>query len=126
MGWAQLKKAYNEFNDRVVREILGPVGVRLAPLALGKQFFTDLDRDLKAEMVERIAVAHSMHKVIERYIAISADIFRSNRDAMQRMPPSEFEKLLHPVFQEDEWILILLGGVLGAVVGIAQVHFLST
>ena len=33
---------------------------------------------------------------------------------MQKMPPDEFENLLHPVFQEDEWILILLGGVLGA------------
>ena len=36
------------------------------------------------------------------------------------MRSDEFEQLLHPVFLEDEWILISLGGVLGLVVGFVQ------
>jgi len=59
------------------------------------------------------------------FIVAASDIYRTNARMMQGMPPEKFEDLLHPVFKEDEWILILLGGVLGAVVGMAQVHFLS-
>ena len=37
------------------------------------------------------------------------------------MPPKDFERLLHPIFEEDEWLLILVGGLLGVVVGAIQV-----
>ena len=43
--------------------------------------------------------------------------------AMRRMPAAEFEAVLHPVFQEDEWILCGLGAILGGLVGAAQVPF---
>ena len=36
------------------------------------------------------------------------------------MSPTDFEDLLHPVFQEDEIVLIAVGGVLGAIAGLAQ------
>ena len=42
------------------------------------------------------------------------------RDAMKALPPDEFEGVLHPVFEEDEIKLIVIGGLLGAVVGFAQ------
>ena len=32
----------------------------------------------------------------------------------------EFEKVLHPIFEEDEMTLIIAGGVLGAVAGYIQ------
>jgi uncharacterized membrane protein YheB (UPF0754 family) len=44
---------------------------------------------------------------------------------MIAMSSTDFEQLLHPVFQEDEWKLILLGGVLGVIVGGVQAY-LST
>eukprot|EP00793_Prasinoderma_coloniale_P002574 PRCOL_00002056-RA len=42
---------------------------------------------------------------------------------LMALPPKAFEELLHPVFQEDEIILIVVGGVLGALVGLAQMRF---
>ena len=39
---------------------------------------------------------------------------------MQRLPSSEFERVLHPAFEEDEWKLIAIGGLLGLVVGVFQ------
>ena len=39
---------------------------------------------------------------------------------MARLSSAEFERVLHPVFEEDEWTLILVGGALGAVAGAAQ------
>ena len=40
--------------------------------------------------------------------------------AMQGLSPLEFEGVLHPVFEEDELKLILVGGTLGAAVGVFQ------
>jgi uncharacterized membrane protein YheB (UPF0754 family) len=42
------------------------------------------------------------------------------RERMQAMTPAEFQDLLRPAFEEDEWILILMGGLLGLVAGGAQ------
>ena len=39
---------------------------------------------------------------------------------MKDLPGADFETLLRSAFQEDEWILIILGAVLGALVGLGQ------
>ena len=41
-------------------------------------------------------------QVSSQYISQVTDIENRNRECLQRMPPNEFENLLHPVFQE--WI----------------------
>ncbi len=35
-------------------------------------------------------------------------------------PPAEFQDLVRPIFHEDEWILVAIGGALGALVGWGQ------
>jgi len=42
------------------------------------------------------------------------------RDKMRLMSNAEFQGLLRPAFQEDEWILIILGAVLGLIAGYLQ------
>ncbi len=42
------------------------------------------------------------------------------RERMETLPPEEFIDLLRPAFQEDEWMLIMLGAVLGFVAGWLQ------
>lgn len=39
---------------------------------------------------------------------------------MMALPPEQFERVLHPVFEQDEIKLIVVGGVLGALVGVFQ------
>lgn len=123
--WSLLKEAYAAHNARVMRQTLGFSANWLAPMALGKQHFEILEEDLKVALVRGLYEADKIHSIAGRYIGKVTDIERKNCLALQQMPPNEFENLLHPVFQEDEWILILLGGILGAIVGIAQVHFLK-
>jgi len=41
-------------------------------------------------------------------------------ERMRDLPPEEFIDLLRPAFQEDEWMLIMLGAVLGFVAGWLQ------
>lgn len=54
----------------------------------------------------------------------SAIIERLMRDRMQALSVEDFQDLLRPAFQEDEWILILVGGFLGALAGTAQLLFM--
>lgn len=45
-------------------------------------------------------------------------IFAMFRDRIRMLTPREFQNLLRPAFQEDEWILIVLGGVTGFAAGL--------
>jgi hypothetical protein len=40
---------------------------------------------------------------------------------MAALPPAKFERVLHPVFEQDEATLIAVGMTLGGLVGLAQV-----
>lgn len=40
---------------------------------------------------------------------------------LKELPPLDFEGVLHPVFEEDEVKLIIVGGVLGFAAGMLQV-----
>ncbi len=57
---------------------------------------------IEAALKERLSVA----KTIERQLTI--------------MPKREFESVLRGVFEEDEWILVSLGGFLGGAIGMLQ------
>ncbi|PTQ88185.1 hypothetical protein [Agitococcus lubricus] len=41
-------------------------------------------------------------------------------ERMKKLTPMEFQNLLRPAFREDEWILVVLGGVTGALAGWIQ------
>ncbi|MES1927067.1 DUF445 family protein [Salinisphaera sp. T31B1] len=41
-------------------------------------------------------------------------------ERMRQLPPREFEGMLRPAFEEDEWILITVGAALGLAVGVFQ------
>ena len=42
------------------------------------------------------------------------------RERLRVLPPEDFVGLLRPIFQEDEWKLILVGAVLGLLAGLFQ------
>ena len=44
-------------------------------------------------------------------------IYQMFRERILELTPREFQNLLRPAFQEDEWILIVLGGVTGFIAG---------
>ena len=62
----------------------------------------------------------------EGYFEEAMDLERTLHVKMSALPPDEFEALLRPVFSEDEWKLIVLGGFLGVVIGVAQVYILGS
>lgn len=58
----------------------------------------------------------------EAYVGTAMRLEETVRERMGRLPPEQFELLLHSVFRDDEWKLVLLGGVLGAALGAAQAY----
>ena len=57
---------------------------------------------------------------LHKYMTSKLDIESTLAERLKLLSPTEFEDLLHPVFQEDEIILIGAGGVLGALAGLGQ------
>jgi uncharacterized membrane protein YheB (UPF0754 family) len=45
-------------------------------------------------------------------------------ERLASQPPREFQELVRPIFHEDEWILVAIGGALGALVGWGQLVLL--
>ena len=67
----------------------------------------------------RSSLSNSQHALHE-YIDHRLDLQRLLIERMKRLSPAEFEQVLHPIFQEDEVILIAAGGVLGFLAGALQ------
>ncbi|KAF0805366.1 hypothetical protein A6D6_02321 [Alcanivorax xiamenensis] len=91
-----------------------------AQLTVGPGGYADLKRavedkavDLAVEPFEDDNFNRERSSIIERLMC----------DRMQALSSEEFQDLLRPAFQEDEWILILVGGFLGAMAGLAQLIF---
>jgi uncharacterized membrane protein YheB (UPF0754 family) len=59
---------------------------------------------------------HPLHDYINSACRIEAILVHS----MERLTPKEFERVIHPVFEEDETTLIVAGGALGALAGYLQ------
>lgn len=74
---------------------------------------------LKADLIDR-SIELTMGPVSNPALNKSrADkIFTMFRDRIRALSPKEFQNLLRPAFQEDEWILIVLGGVTGFFAGL--------
>ena len=54
------------------------------------------------------------------YTQDAMDMENTIRQKMTELPPADFERVLHPAFEEDEIQLILLGSFLGALAGALQ------
>ena len=75
-------------------------------------------KDRIADLV--IEMLPAQVELIHGYTDEALDLEREMREKMQALPPREFEGVLHPVFEEDEIKLILVGAALGCAVGCLQ------
>ena len=60
--------------------------------------------------------AEQLHKYTNEQLGLRALLI----ERMGKLSPAEFEQVLHPIFKQDEIILIAAGGVLGFLAGGAQ------
>jgi len=84
---------------------------------VGAETFQRMKQDTSEMLMARLADV-IMHA--ESYVQTSLDIENVVGTKMQAMTPLEFEGLLRPVFKQEEWILIIVGAILGFLVGEGQ------
>ncbi len=58
--------------------------------------------------------------VLHPYIDKTLDLEKILRTRMNLMTSAQFERVLHPIFEEDEFTLIVAGAVLGFAAGLIQ------
>jgi len=93
----------------------------LVVAGVGAEKFTKMKEEIaKRTMDELPGVIHYSYD----YTTLALDMEKTICKAMKGLSSAEFEGVLHPVFQEDEAKLILIGGVLGMGVGFVQLFFL--
>ena len=69
------------------------------------------------EGIAKIAADPVEYSEIHSYVNERLDVRNTLARRLKTLSPTEFEDLLHPVFQEDEITLIATGGVLGLAAG---------
>tara|TARA_R100001132_G_C3247948_1_gene76197 strand:- start:61 stop:933 length:873 start_codon:yes stop_codon:yes gene_type:complete len=91
----------------------------LVVLSVGSEKYMEMKRVVAAKIVERLpeAMGH-----VEDYAFEALDIENTLKTKMAQLTVDEYEGLLRPAFQQDEWLLIAVGAVLGFLVGEMQVH----
>ena len=98
--------------------------------SLGKNKFNDAKNEvinslLQLDKLSCFNEIQVIQKEIEKYTEEAMDIERTLRYKMAHLSPEKFEGVLHPVFQEDEIKLIVIGAILGLIVGLLQVYVIK-
>ncbi len=84
----------------------------------------------KYERIKHLAAEMLVHALPSSITAMfdyadrSLQIEQTLSAKLKSLSKIEFEDVLHPIFQEDEMILIMVGAVLGAVAGFIQMAFI--
>lgn len=101
--------------DKVVdQSLLVKVGLQVG---MGPKGFQQFKHDLVDKSIEATMIPIQDPKMNE---SRGAKIVHLLQERIEALTPIEFQKLLRPAFEEDEWQLIVLGGLTGALAGYIQ------
>jgi uncharacterized membrane protein YheB (UPF0754 family) len=89
----------------------------LVVFAVGSRRYQDMKLSISRNIMARLP---ETMRYIEHYATDAMDIRNVLVEKMKELEPEEFEGLLRPAFQQDEWILIATGAILGFCIGEAQ------
>lgn len=90
--------------------------------AVGSSKYQEMKRVVAEEIMKRLP---ETLKHIESYASDAMDLETTLANKMTELTVEEFEALLHPAFEQDEWILIAVGATLGFLVGEMQVFIME-
>ena len=116
MMYGSKKDKTRRIVKRHINEIMETPLVRTSlQLSLGPREYARL----KTDLID-LSIEITMGPVCDPALNASRaqKIFQMFRDRIRELTPKEFQNLLRPAFQEDEWILIVLGGVTGFFAGL--------
>jgi uncharacterized membrane protein YheB (UPF0754 family) len=116
-----------EAGTRIAQVVLARVSERVDAARPMVEMLTQTEvTDSQLAAVKMMVVARVSESVpelqpeLEAYIEDRLQVAELVESKLRAMPELEFERLLRGIFEQDEWILIAIGGALGAGVGLLQ------
>lgn len=94
----------------------------LVPAAIGSRRYETLRRTVVTEAQGRVREASER---LGPYIIEALDVERTVEESLGRLSNQALEDMLRPVFKDDEWLVVAVGGGLGFAVGELQVFLLT-
>jgi uncharacterized membrane protein YheB (UPF0754 family) len=91
-------------------------------LAVGSTRYQEMKRLVGEKIMERLPETMAY---VEDYAEDAMDIRNTMVTKMRQLSAEEFEGLLRPAFEQDEWILIAVGAALGFAVGELQLFMVE-
>ncbi len=89
----------------------------LVMLSVGTTHYQDMKRSIVKKVMDRLPQTMTY---LEDYARESMDVRNLLIKKMQQLDAIQFERLIRPAFEDDEWILITVGALLGFAMGEAQ------
>jgi uncharacterized membrane protein YheB (UPF0754 family) len=93
------------------------IATPLVVLAVGSSRYTDMKRTITTKVMDRLP---ETMLYVEDYARDAMDIRTLLVSKMQQLDEEQFEALIRPAFEQDEWILITVGALLGFTMGECQ------
>ena len=90
--------------------------------AVGSTKYQAMKRTIAEKMMQHMP---ETMRHVEKYAGDAMDLERTLIQKMQTLSETEFEALIRPAFEADEWILIAVGAALGFLVGEFQVFVMT-
>ncbi|KAA1419306.1 DUF445 domain-containing protein [Nocardioides humilatus] len=94
----------------------------LVPAAIGTARYEALRRTVVAAASSRV---HEASERLGPYLIEALDVERTVEVSLGALSNEGLEAMLRPVFKDDEWLVVVIGGGLGFVVGELQVFLLT-
>jgi uncharacterized membrane protein YheB (UPF0754 family) len=94
----------------------------LVPASVGSDRYRAVGERVITHARARLPEAASR---IEGYAADAVDLERMAREALMALSDEEYENMIRPMLKDDEWLVVVVGGVLGFLVGEFQVFLLE-
>jgi len=114
----RFREIVHEHTSSYVSAMLGPALMA----ALGQGAVNQLGTAIADKVLEHMP---RMLALTYDYQDEALDLRRTFADRLKNLPPEQFERILHPAFEQDEWKLVLVGGVLGFAAGAVQTFIYS-
>jgi len=117
---------YQRHTDAAIDSVVSSLPLRMdkvLPMVVGPEAIQDIKKSVMQLTMDEIREHETeVEAFMDRHFALPETMAYR----LARLQPRVFEDMLHPVFQEDEWMVLLLGGVLGVVVGGCQAAALGS
>ncbi len=117
-------RLFNLIQKQVQKAVDEQAGVAkpFVVFAVGSTKYQKMKKLVTQEIIKRLP---ETLKHVEQYAGDAMDLENTLATKMTELSVEEFEHLLHPAFEQDEWMLIAVGAALGFAVGEIQVFIME-